>query len=133
MNNRIIDMKRERIVGEIDKLLHRGNYKVITLNGKGTSDRVSFFSIIEKELEFPESCNNLFARFDDWITDLSWISSDVGICIVIEQSDNFLSSDPNFKENLFEDFEVNILPYWENEVCNVMKDGVPRSFLVVLK
>ncbi len=133
MNNRIINLKKEQTEFGIDKLLHQGDFKVITLNGNEITDKSSFFSVIEKELEFPESCNNLFARFDDWITDLSWIESNIGICIIVEQSEEFLSSDPDFKENLIEDFEEDILPYWENEVCNVMKDGIPRRFFIVLK
>jgi RNAse (barnase) inhibitor barstar len=133
MNNRIIEFNCEQASLELEETLMNGNYRMITLNGKEIKERSSFFSIMEKELDFPEPCNNLFARFDDWITDLSWLPNDIGICIVIENSNDFLSSDLEFKDNLFEDFEEDILPYWEFEVSSVMKDGVPRNFYVVLK
>ena len=83
-------------------------------------------------MQFPGTCKNKFSRFDDWMTDLSWISADQGICLIVNNYSKFLSLDPVFKENLIEDFRDNILPFWEKDVLQCVKDGKTRRFDMIL-
>lgn len=114
------------------RLLEKSNHLIVMLEGSKIKSKRDFFSAIEQSLNFPGKCEGLFSRFDDWITDLGWLEKGKGICIAINSFLEFLSDDIEFKNMLLEDFEEDILPFWENEVVNVIKGGSPRSFVVVL-
>ena len=54
-----------------------------------------------------------------------------GICIAINSFSEFLADDKETKAMIMEDFEEDILPFWETEVASVVKNGTPRSFIVL--
>ena len=81
---------------------------------------------------FPTSCKNKVSRFDDWMMDLSWLDSDRGICIVIDNFEHFLRDDPEFKDLVMDDFRQNILPFWEETVLTTVKDCKTRKMDVVI-
>ena len=72
------------------------------------------------------------ARFNDWITDLLWIEESKGICIVIKSFSKLANDDIKFQNYLIEDFETNILPFWEHEVVNIVVGGTVRNFVVII-
>ena len=131
MNNRIIFTTSDKATEQI-RLLEKSNHLIVMLEGSKIKSRRDFFGAIEESLNFPGKCEGLFTRFDDWITDLGWLEKGTGICIAINSFSEFLSDDIEFRDMLLEDFEEDILPFWENEVVNVIKGGSPRSFVVVL-
>lgn len=81
---------------------------------------------------FPTSCKNKVSRFDDWMMDLSWLDSDRGICIVIDNFERFLRDDLEFKDLVMDDFRQDILPFWEETVLTTVKDGKTRKMDVVI-
>lgn len=103
----------------------------LVLDGNSIKTKNDFFVSIEMALKFPGACEGLFSRFDDWITDLGWINQGTGICIAINSFSEFLADDKETKAMIMEDFEEDILPFWETEVASVVKNGTPRSFIVL--
>ena len=107
-------------------------YYIFTIDGNKVSTKKEFFDAVEILFSFPTSCKNKVSRFDDWMMDLSWLDSDRGICIVIDNFEHFLRDDPEFKDLVMDDFRQNILPFWEETVLTTGKDGKTRKMDVVI-
>lgn len=129
MANRIL--RREEMTYPVT-YYEENPFLIVVLNGNEILDKTAFFKEMETKMQFPGTCKNKFSRFDDWMTDLSWISADQGICLIVNNYSKFLSLDPVFKENLIEDFRDNILPFWEKDVLQCVKDGKTRRFDMIL-
>ncbi len=129
MANRIL--RREEMTYPVT-YYEENSFLIVVLNGNEILDKTAFFKEMETKMQFPGTCKNKFSRFDDWMTDLSWISADQGICLIVNNYSKFLSLDPVFKENLIEDFRDNILPFWEKDVLQYVKDGKTRRFDMIL-
>lgn len=108
------------------------NYYIFTIDGNKVSTKKEFFDAVETLFSFPTSCKNKVSRFDDWMMDLSWLDSDRGICIVIDNFEHFLRDDLEFKELVMDDFRQDILPFWEETVLTTVKDGKTRKIDVVI-
>ena len=108
------------------------NYYIFTIDGNKVSTKKEFFDAVEILFSFPTSCKNKVSRFDDWMMDFSWLDSDRGICIVIDNFEYFLRDDPEFKDLVMDDFRQNILPFWEETVLATVKDGKTRKMDVVI-
>lgn len=108
------------------------NYYIFTIDGNKVSTKKELFDAFEILFSFPTSCKNKVSRFDDWMMDLSWLDSDRGICIVIDNFERFLRDDPEFKDLVMDDFRQNILPFWEETVLTTVKDGKTRKMDVVI-
>lgn len=108
------------------------NYYIFTIDGNKVSTKKEFFDAVEILFSFPTSCKNKVSRFDDWMMDLSWLDSDRGICIVIDNFERFLRDDPEFKDLVMDDFRQDILPFWEETVLTTVKDGKTRKMDVVI-
>lgn len=129
MVNRIL--RREEMTYPVT-YYEENSFLIVVLNGNEILDKTAFFKEMETKMQFPGTCKNKFSRFDDWMTDLSWISADQGICLIVNNYSKFLSLDPVFKENLIEDFRDNILPFWEKDVLQYVKGGKTRRFDMIL-
>ena len=108
------------------------NYYIFTIDGNKVSTKKEFFDAVETLFSFPTSCKNKVSRFDDWMMDLSWLDSNRGICIVIDNFEHFLRDDLEFKELVMDDFRQDILPFWEETVLTTVKDGKTRKIDVVI-
>lgn len=108
------------------------NYYIFTIDGNKVSTKKEFFDAVEILFSFPTSCKNKVSRFDDWMMDLSWLDSDRGICIVIDNFEHFLRDDLEFKDLVIDDFRQDILPFWEETVLTTVKDGKTRKMDVVI-
>lgn len=108
------------------------NYYIFTIDGNKVSTKKEFFDAVEILFSFPTSCKNKVSRFDDWMMDLSWLDSDRGICIVIDNLEHFLRDDLEFKDLVMDDFRQDILPFWEETVLTTVKDGKTRKMDVVI-
>lgn len=124
-------LNREEMVYPVT-YYEENQFYIVLLNGMEILDKTSFFKEMETKMQFPGSCKNKFSRFDDWMTDLSWIAAGQGICIIINNYSKFLSADHIFKESLMSDFRDNILPFWEESVLHSVKDGAIRHFDIIL-
>lgn len=131
MENSIVVLRQSQVADMINSL-EKNKFVIANVDGNTVNNRDDFFVAVETALQFPGKCEGLFSRFDDWIMDLGWIEKEKGICIIITSFANFSSDDIAFKSSILEDFEEDILPFWEEEVCSVVKDGTPREFYVIL-
>lgn len=129
MVNRIL--KREEMEYPVT-YYEKNQFYIVLLNGIDILDKASFFKVIERKMQFPGTCKNKFSRFDDWMTDLSWIPVEMGICIIINNFSAFLSDDHIFKDLLMSDFRDNILPFWGEGVLHTVKGGTTRCFNIIL-
>ena len=126
MSNSIIN-KKDVNTNYIDE-----NYYIFTIDGNKVSTKKEFFDAVETLFSFPTSCKNKVSRFDDWMMDLSWLDSNRGICIVIDNFERFLRDDLEFKDLVMDDFRQDILPFWEETVLTTVKDGKTRKMDVVI-
>lgn len=126
MSNSIINKK------DVNTNYIAENYYIFTIDGNKVSTKKEFFDAVETLFSFPTSCKNKVSRFDDWMMDLSWLDSDRGICIVIDNFERFLRDDPEFKDLVMDDFRQDILPFWEETVLTTVKDGKTRKMDVVI-
>lgn len=129
MFNKIL--KREEMLYPVT-YYEENHFYIVVLDGANIRDKVAFFTAMEKNMHFPGTCKNKFSRFDDWMTDLSWISDNQGICIIINNYKKFLSEDSSFKEAIISDFRDHILPFWQETVLRCVKGGKQRRFDIVL-
>ena len=126
MSNSIINKK------DVNTNYIAENYYIFTIDGNKVSTKKEFFDAVETLFSFPTSCKNKVSRFDDWMMDLSWLDSDRGICIVIDNFEHFLRDDLEFKDLVMDDFRQDILPFWEETVLTTVKDGKTRKMDVVI-
>ena len=126
MSNSIINKK------DVNTNYIAENYYIFTIDGNKVSTKKEFFDAVETLFSFPTSCKNKVSRFDDWMMDLSWLDSDRGICIVIDNFERFLRDDLEFKDLVMDDFRQDILPFWEETVLTTVKDGKTRKMDVVI-
>lgn len=126
MSNSIINKK------DVNTNYIAENYYIFTIDGNKVSTKKEFFDAVETLFSFPTSCKNKVSRFDDWMMDLSWLDSDRGICIVIDNFERFLRDDLEFKDLVMDDFRQDILPFWEETVLTTVKDGKTRKIDVVI-
>ena len=126
MSNSIINKK------DVNTNYIAENYYIFTIDGNKVSTKKEFFDAVETLFSFPTSCKNKVSRFDDWMMDLSWLDSDRGICIVIDNFERFLRDDLEFKNLVMDDFRQDILPFWEETVLTTVKDGKTRKMDVVI-
>lgn len=126
MSNSIINKK------DVNTNYIAENYYIFTIDGNKVSTKKEFFDAVETLFSFPTSCKNKVSRFDDWMMDLSWLDSDRGICIVIDNFERFLRDDLEFKDLVMDDFRQDILPFWEKTVLTTVKDGKTRKMDVVI-
>ena len=106
---------------------------IISVDGMKVNTKDTFFEQLEKSLLFPGKCEGMYARFEDWMTDLSWIPQEKGICIYINAYDDFLKRDSENKVIIEEIFKENILPFWDGDVLKYVKGGKTRRFFVITK
>ena len=104
---------------------------IINIDGKEVQTKDSFFKHMEEALSFPEKCNGKYARFEDSMTDLSWLPQDRGICIIINGYDEFLKNDLKNKTIIEEIFKKNVIPFWTDGVTKYVKGGKPRKCFVI--
>lgn len=126
MSNSIINKK------DVNTNYIAENYYIFTIDGNKVSTKKEFFDAVETLFSFPTSCKNKVSRFDDWMMDLSWLDSNRGICIVIDNFERFLRDDLEFKDLVIDDFRQDILPFWEETVLTTVKDGKTRKMDVVI-
>lgn len=127
LNNKISEVSlcnAKRIISESSK-----NTLIVEIIGDEIHDLNDFFSIIRKKFLLPEVTG--WDSFEDWMTDLSWIS-EKEIIIIISNYKHFLKNKSEDKDIFFEVFSEDILPFWENMATQTIVGGEPKDFNVYL-
>ena len=129
--NQIIFTTSKEVQKIKDAALLNKHCLVIEIDGKKYSTYNDYIRYIEKLLGFPWACDGIWERYDDWMTDLSWLNYTEYVFIV-EHYNEFLSKDAYGKQCFYESFEKQILPWWESEVVDRMVEGRPMKMNVYL-
>ena len=117
---------------ECRSLTAREDLLQVVIDGAGIQTVSDFMDQIGKALHFPTECAGKYARFEDFIQDLSWLPADQGVCIRITGYAGFLQSDEEGKAIIEEIFQEEVLPFWETEVTKYVKGGKPREFYIIV-
>ena len=104
---------------------------LVIIDGRQVRSEGHFFSIMEKEFHFPQSCDGYMDIFLDWIGDLTWLEYDE-ITLIIKNKKEFLSNNFLFKVKVLAAFAEIVLPFWEEEVVRCVVEGKPKQFDVYL-
>lgn len=104
-----------------------------SVDGSNCPDRKSFFENVGREMNFPTPVGSKFSAFSDWMTNLSWLPDERGICLEITEFEMVLKEEPRWKQTLMDVFREDILPFWEDEVTRVMVGGKRRQFYILLQ
>lgn len=131
MMNQILFVTSQEAQKIKDAALPGKNCLVVEIDGEKYPTYNDYIRYIEKLLDFPRPCDGIWERYDDWMTDLSWLNYTEYVFIVRNYND-FLSKDTYGKQCFYECFEELILPWWESEVVDHMVDGKPMKMNVYL-
>lgn len=113
------------------KLIANDRVLVVELDGVKIQSWIDYISEIQSKFRFPTSCLDSVDRYLDWIRDLEWLKQDK-FAIIINHFSEFCKENPSIKNEIVLDFEETILPYWQDEVKDVVVEGEPKSFKVYL-
>ena len=114
-NNRIFQIDSTEIAKILQESRQRSAICFVEIYGKGIQSWKDFISEVEKKLKFPTTCIDSIDRYLDWIRDLSWLDKDEYMIIIYDYHE-FMKKDSRLKNEIIEDFEDIILPWWQQEV-----------------
>ena len=103
---------------------------IVSIDGAKIQTEHDYFNAMEKALKLP-SCHDNWDAYDDWMTDLGWISNRK-ISVIFYHYTSMLQDDPQTKKLVLDIFQTSILPFWEEEVKHVVVGGTPKEFQVYL-
>ena len=119
---------------EIDKIKKEINKKkkifIVEINGSTIQVQGDFLDIMSEKFSFPYSVNSLDGYLD-WICDLDWLKAD-SYALIINNFKDFLKENITLREEIIEEFEKIILPWWQEDVEKYSVGGTPKSFNVYL-
>ena len=130
MENRMYHVTNEQI-SQIKRKLHsiKGLW-IGEIDGALIDTWEDYAHVIEKVMQFPTPCKS-FLSYSDWITDLSWLHAS-GYALIIKNFNRFMSKDLEKRKIVIEDFEEDVLPWWQDEIKNCVVEGEPKPFNVYL-
>lgn len=107
------------------------NILIVEIDGVNINSWEEYISQIQSKFKFPTPCYDSIDRYLDWMTDLEWLNAE-GFILIINNFKDFFKDNPRMKNIIISSFENNILPFWQDEVRNVVVEGNPKSFMVYL-
>jgi hypothetical protein len=131
LNNRIVEISNDESETIIQEIRSNSKVFVVEIDGNKIASWNDYVSEIQDKFNFPTPCNDSVDRYLDWIRDLQWIEED-DIAIIINNYDEFLNKDPKLKNEIISDFNDVILPFWQEEVMEVVVEGQPKRFMLYL-
>lgn len=102
-----------------------------SLAGKEIQSWEEYIENIESAYELPTKCGNNIDAYYDWMTDLSWLSKESYVLLILGGKD-FLADKPEVKSTVMEGFANVILPWWEGMVEKYVVGGKAASFDIYL-
>ena len=113
------------------KLLRDNKVLVVELAGDKIQSWVDYVSEVQSKFSFPTPCTDSVDRYLDWIRDLEWLEQEK-VVMIINHFSEFCKENPSMKNEIMQDFEETILPFWQDEVREEFAGGEPRSFMVYI-
>ena len=106
-----------------------GRNKIVYIDFKKIKNRKDYAETMEKALEFPRPVEGIYARYMDWIRDLSWYSYEK-YDLVFYHFGRFAAKNFEDAYKIYEEFKEIILPFWDHEVTKIVVEGKPKDFNV---
>lgn len=102
------------------------------LNGEKFPTLKEHLKQIGEAFQFPVFSDHDTPNLDaylDWITDLSWLHTQE-LVLIIQNFKLFLRDDSKAKNEIIEDFNEVVLPWWEKEVGQYVVGGKAKPFSI---
>lgn len=103
---------------------------MVEIEGKDIKNLQEYFSCISELCMFP-TISRSWSSYEDWMRDFCWIEQKK-ITIIIYNFKYFMQSDIQARNEIIEDFEELIFPWWESEVLQFEVGGETKEFMVYL-
>ena len=130
IENKIISILDSELVSIRDKYT-KLNMFIVEIDGQFIQSWHEYVAAIQDAFKFPTTCFDSIDRYLDWMRDLSWLNKN-GFVLIIKNYKSFMHNNPMLKKELFNDFKMIILPFWEQEVIFTVVRGKPKNFIVYL-
>lgn len=131
IENKIIQTTEDGFLKELIEISSQYNALKVEIDGAEIQTWKDFIGFIEKSFQFPTTCEDSMDRYLDWIRDLSWLKHEAFI-ISVKNSKQFFANNSKLRDEILNDLEEVVLPFWESEVEEVVVDGKSKLFRVYL-
>ncbi len=135
IKNRIIKITEENFLVEFNEINAKYNTYKVEVDGEKIQTWEDYITVVQDEFKFPTACLDSMDRYVDWITDLSWLDKTKPIeayILIIRNYNSFLSRNDTLKNLIITSFVDHILPFWEEDIKQMVIEGETRIFCVYL-
>ncbi|MDQ0087498.1 hypothetical protein J2T12_000892 [Paenibacillus anaericanus] len=130
IDNKVLETNSEEIESLKAELATNDRFLIVELK-EAIQSWEDYISEVQLKFKFPTTCLDSMDRYLDWIRDLEWLDKD-GYVLIIYRYLDFLKDDPKLKKEIITDFTDVILPFWQEEVKDVVVNGKAKPFMVYL-
>lgn len=131
IENKIIQTTEDGFLKELIEISSQYNVLKVDIDGAKIQTWEDFIRTIEISFQFPTTCEDSMDRYLDWIRDLSWLENEAFI-ILVKNSKEFFVKNSKLRDEILNDLEEVVLPFWESEVEEFVVDGKSKLFRVYL-
>lgn len=129
--NQVLVVSIEKIEVLKAELISNNAVCLIEIDGNHIQSWEDYISVIQDKFGFPTSCLDSVDRYLDWMRDLEWLGKQE-YHLIITNYGMLLKHNSKLKSQIIEDFQNIILPFWQNDVEEVVVEGKAKSFMVYL-
>ena len=132
MNNKLKYIDNAKSM-ELQTNVNQDSFLVI-IDGTEISSWTDYWNSISKAFCFPELPSYMQANYHsyyDLMTDLTWLKKE-NIVLIIEHANAFLEHDLQLKNDILNDFQDYLLPFWESEALEAVVNGKTKNFSIYL-
>jgi hypothetical protein len=131
INNKVLSLDNKNIETVKTELKSNDMAYLVEIDGKQIQSWEDYISAIQNNFKLPTPCFDSVDRYLDWMRDLDWLKKEEYI-LIITNYNLFLKNNSELKKQIIEDFVDVILPFWQEEVEEVVVDGKAKPFMVYL-
>ncbi|WP_157728906.1 barstar family protein [Veillonella rodentium] len=128
VHNKFIILSEVGCKSEVGILEKRHLFKAI-IDGSKINSKEDLFQSLAQAFFFPSKVV-LWSQFEDYLRDLSWLNTYDGYILIVKHFNDMFLDNPSLKVDFIDSFSNYILPFWEEEVINVVVNGISKLFYV---
>lgn len=130
MENKIYYVSSQEMVGIKETIQQDSALFIAEIKSSDVQTLQDYLRTISEVFRFPFPSRGLDGYYD-WMRDLDWLSYD-GFVLIIYDYKNFLSQDLLSKTSIIDGFSNIVLPFWQEEVSEVVVEGHVKPFMLYL-
>ncbi|WP_438349574.1 barstar family protein [Paenibacillus sp. FA6] len=116
---------------DIKKMIENDNSLYIAeIDSSDVQQLPDFLTTMSSVFQFPFPSRSIDS-YNDWMRDLDWLNKD-GYVLFIYSYKDFLSQDLLSQKAVIDGFSSVILPFWQEEVTEVVVEGKAKPFIIYL-